>query len=85
MSNAWIYPSFTLAFVPLRGGGPYADRAGNFAVAVALCHAREHGVGQSAGAGWNEAVQTANRAGGIVVGKLGTATVTREELFDAAG
>ena len=37
-----------------------------------------------AGAGWNEAVQTANRAGGIVVGKLGTATVTREELFDAA-
>ena len=36
-----------------------------------------------AGAGWHEAVQTANRAGGIVVGKLGTATVTREELFDA--
>ena len=34
-----------------------------------------------AGAGWSEAVQTANRAGGIVVGKLGTATVTREELF----
>jgi D-glycero-beta-D-manno-heptose-7-phosphate kinase len=34
-----------------------------------------------AGAGWNQAVETANRAGGIVVGKLGTATVTREELF----
>ncbi|NRR30912.1 D-glycero-beta-D-manno-heptose-7-phosphate kinase [Oxalobacteraceae bacterium] len=34
-----------------------------------------------AGVSWNEAVQTANRAGGIVVGKLGTATVTREELF----
>ncbi|WP_136418357.1 D-glycero-beta-D-manno-heptose-7-phosphate kinase [Herbaspirillum sp. ST 5-3] len=28
-----------------------------------------------------EAVEIANRAGGIVVGKLGTATVTREELF----
>jgi rfaE bifunctional protein kinase chain/domain len=28
-----------------------------------------------------DAVQFANRAGGIVVGKLGTATVTREELF----
>ena len=28
-----------------------------------------------------EAVAMANRAGGIVVGKLGTATVTREELF----
>jgi rfaE bifunctional protein kinase chain/domain len=36
-----------------------------------------------AGVSWNEAVQTANRAGGIVVGKLGTATVTREELFGA--
>lgn len=35
------------------------------------------------GAGWQEAVETANRAGGIVVGKLGTATVTREELFPA--
>ena len=34
-----------------------------------------------AGVSWQEAVQTANRAGGIVVGKLGTATVTREELF----
>jgi rfaE bifunctional protein kinase chain/domain len=34
-----------------------------------------------AGAGWQEAVDTANRAGGIVVGKLGTATVTRDELF----
>ncbi len=30
-----------------------------------------------------EALVTANRAGGIVVGKLGTATVTREELFGA--
>jgi rfaE bifunctional protein kinase chain/domain len=28
-----------------------------------------------------DAISTANRAGGIVVGKLGTATVTREELF----
>ncbi|MGO4381642.1 D-glycero-beta-D-manno-heptose-7-phosphate kinase [Pseudoduganella sp. RAF19] len=36
-----------------------------------------------AGASWNDAVQTANRAGGIVVGKLGTATVTRDELFGA--
>jgi rfaE bifunctional protein kinase chain/domain len=29
-----------------------------------------------------EAVAIANRAGGIVVGKLGTATVTKEELFN---
>ncbi|MBK4738098.1 D-glycero-beta-D-manno-heptose-7-phosphate kinase [Noviherbaspirillum pedocola] len=34
-----------------------------------------------AGRPLSEAVHTANRAGGIVVGKLGTATVTREELF----
>jgi rfaE bifunctional protein kinase chain/domain len=34
-----------------------------------------------AGMSMGEAIQTANRAGGIVVGKLGTATVTREELF----
>jgi rfaE bifunctional protein kinase chain/domain len=34
-----------------------------------------------AGVPLTEAVSIANRAGGIVVGKLGTATVTREELF----
>lgn len=34
-----------------------------------------------AGAPLPEALATANRAGGIVVGKLGTATVTRDELF----
>ncbi|TFW34478.1 D-glycero-beta-D-manno-heptose-7-phosphate kinase [Massilia horti] len=36
-----------------------------------------------AGAPMDQALLTANRAGGIVVGKLGTATVTREELFPA--
>jgi rfaE bifunctional protein kinase chain/domain len=34
-----------------------------------------------AGAPLADALAMANRAGGIVVGKLGTATVTREELF----
>lgn len=34
-----------------------------------------------AGMSFEEAMPIANRAGGIVVGKLGTATVTREELF----
>lgn len=34
-----------------------------------------------AGMGMNDAVSVANRAGGIVVGKLGTATVTQDELF----
>lgn len=38
----------------------------------------------AAHAGLHEAVQVANRAGGIVVGKLGTAVVSAEELFGAA-
>ena len=33
------------------------------------------------GAGWENAVRIANRAAGIVVGKLGTATVTRDEII----
>ncbi len=37
----------------------------------------------AAGLALREAVQLANRAGGIVVGKLGTATVSYEELFGA--
>lgn len=37
----------------------------------------------AAGQPLQEAVSTANRAGGIVVGKLGTATVSHEELFGA--
>jgi len=37
----------------------------------------------AAGAGWAEAIRTANLAAGIVVGKLGTAVVTREELAAA--
>jgi len=34
----------------------------------------------AAGASWSEAAQWANRAGGVVVGKLGTSIVTAEEL-----
>jgi len=37
----------------------------------------------AAGAGWSEAIRIANVAAGIVVGKLGTAVVTREELAAA--
>lgn len=35
------------------------------------------------GAGWGEAIRIANVAAGIVVGKLGTAVATREELAEA--
>ena len=38
------------------------------------------GVMLGAGADWAEAIRVANIAAGIVVGKLGTAVVTREEL-----
>jgi D-glycero-beta-D-manno-heptose-7-phosphate kinase len=38
----------------------------------------------AAGGTIQDAVKTANRAGGIVVGKLGTATVTAEELFSGS-
>jgi rfaE bifunctional protein kinase chain/domain len=38
----------------------------------------------AAGLPLREAVQLANKAGGIVVGKLGTATVSHEELFGAS-
>jgi rfaE bifunctional protein kinase chain/domain len=44
-------------------------------LAVALAH----------GAGWDEAIHTANVAAGIVVGKLGAAAVSREELAAALG
>lgn len=37
----------------------------------------------AAGASWDEAIRAANIAAGIVVGKLGTAVVTREELAAA--
>jgi len=36
----------------------------------------------AAGASMKEAVTTANRAGGIVVGRLGTSTVSYRELFE---
>jgi bifunctional ADP-heptose synthase (sugar kinase/adenylyltransferase) len=39
------------------------------------------GVMLAAGARLDEAVRTANRAAGIVVGKLGTAVAYPEELF----
>ena len=37
----------------------------------------------AAGADWTEAIRVANIAAGIVVGKLGTAVVSREELAAA--
>lgn len=33
------------------------------------------------GFSWSESISLANKAGGIVVGKFGTATISRQELF----
>jgi len=52
--------------------------AGDTAIAVLT-------LGLLAGAGAREAADLANRASGIVVGKLGTATVTPAELLASLG
>jgi len=43
------------------------------------------GLMMAAGANMQDAVRIANRAAGVVVGKLGTATVSREELIASLG
>ena len=43
------------------------------------------GLMMAAGMGMPDAVRIANRAAGVVVGKLGTATVSREELISSLG
>ena len=43
------------------------------------------GLMMAAGVGMPDAVRIANRAAGVVVGKLGTATVSREELIASLG
>jgi len=39
----------------------------------------------ASGAGFQDAMRIANRAAGIVVGKLGTAVVSREEIVQDMG
>jgi bifunctional ADP-heptose synthase (sugar kinase/adenylyltransferase) len=39
----------------------------------------------ASGADWSAAMRIANRAAGIVVGKLGTAVVSREEIIKDMG
>jgi rfaE bifunctional protein kinase chain/domain len=66
-------PSWT---VPAQAREVYdVSGAGDTVIAVMA-------VMMAAGRPLHEAVRLANRAGGIVVGKLGTATVSYEELFD---
>jgi bifunctional ADP-heptose synthase (sugar kinase/adenylyltransferase) len=64
------------ADIPIFGSNQVADVTGAGDTVIAAL-----GVMLASGVALDEAVRIANRAGGIVVGKLGTATVTREELF----
>jgi len=67
--GAWTVPAQAREVFDVSG-------AGDTVIAVL-------GTMMAAGLGLREAVGIANRAGGIVVGKLGTATVTYDELFGA--
>ena len=67
-SGSWSVPAQAREVFDVSG-------AGDTVIAVMA-------VMMAAGRPLHEAVRTANRAGGIVVGKLGTATVSYEELFD---
>ena len=69
--GAWSVPAQTREVFDVSG-------AGDTVIAVL-------GTMMAAGLELREAVRLANRAGGIVVGKLGTATVSYEELFGAGG
>jgi D-glycero-beta-D-manno-heptose-7-phosphate kinase len=65
--GAWSVPAQAREVFDVSGAGDTVIAV----MAVAL----------AAGLGMRDAVKFANRAGGIVVGKLGTATVSYEELF----
>jgi bifunctional ADP-heptose synthase (sugar kinase/adenylyltransferase) len=64
--------------IPIFGTDEVADVTGAGDTVIATYTAS-----LAAGASSEEAAQLANYAGGIVVMKRGTATVTRQELFEA--
>jgi D-glycero-beta-D-manno-heptose-7-phosphate kinase len=66
--GAWSVPAETREVFDVSGAGDTV-----IAVVAAML---------AAGLDLRDAVRLANKAGGIVVGKLGTATVSYEELFD---
>jgi D-glycero-beta-D-manno-heptose-7-phosphate kinase len=66
--GAWSVPAETREVFDVSGAGDTV-----IAVVAAML---------AAGLDLRDAVRLANKAGGIVVGKLGTATVSYDELFD---
>jgi rfaE bifunctional protein kinase chain/domain len=70
-----LYQSQQVLHVPTVAREVYdVSGAGDTVIATLGC-------GLAAGQGLETSVQLANRAAGIVVGKLGTATVSYQELF----
>jgi bifunctional ADP-heptose synthase (sugar kinase/adenylyltransferase) len=69
--GAWSVPAETREVFDVSGAGDTV-----IAVVAAML---------AAGLDLRDAVRLANKAGGIVVGKLGTATVSYDELFDGDG
>jgi bifunctional ADP-heptose synthase (sugar kinase/adenylyltransferase) len=65
--GAWTVPAESREVFDVSGAGDTV-----IAVVAAML---------AAGASMQDAVKVANRAGGIVVGKLGTATASYDELF----
>lgn len=66
--------------IPVHGGDEVADVTGAGDTVIAVFT-----LALAAGASFVEAAKLANYAGGIVVMKRGTATLTREELLEAIG
>ena len=66
-SEPWMIPTMAQEVFDVSGAGDTVIAA--FSAAVA------------AGADWKDAAMLANAAAGIVVAKMGTATVTAEELL----
>jgi rfaE bifunctional protein kinase chain/domain len=75
---ALFQPEQPTAHIPIFGSDEVADVTGAGDTVIATC-----GLALAAGASFYEAARLANYAGGLVVMKRGTATVSARELADA--
>ena len=67
-ADPWMIPTMAREVFDVSGAGDTVIAA--FSAAVA------------SGADWKDAAMLANAAAGVVVGKMGTATVTPDEILD---
>ena len=71
-----LYDSEVVANIPTFAKEVYdVTGAGDTVISV-------YTLAKAAGASWTEAARIANTAAGVVVGKIGTSTVTKEEIID---